>query len=432
MDLTAIMYFTYTFTAIGIVAVVSSVAYFFTSIGKNVDRLKTRQPVPKVQNPAFLRTAVAAAGGALGQLHDEQVETIEEGEVFFERLLDDIDAARETITITTYVWRANATAQQFFSALKRAAARGVTVMLIVDSYGGSSVSRRLLRELTEAGISVGLYHPFEVGKISRYHMRTHRRAFIFDATHAYVGGMAISDEWLQPVGHPERVYTDLMYRIEGEPVLYIQHAFGELWASIKNEVLILPDIPAQQHSPQPDNFIHLSHAPQLDVHPLTYLMWTACAAARDSIDLCSPYFVPGVSVLNILMEKARSGVATTLYLQGPSELSFTKMVTESYYRMLLEAGVRIYEYQPRYLHTKLLVIDRCFTLVGSANYDIRSQRLNQENVLGYVSEGFAASQLAVIEKYREASTEVRPEDCAKLSRFARARNYALRLFSEQF
>ena len=129
------------------------------------------------------------------------------------------------------------------------------------------------------------------------------------------------------------------------------------------------------------------------------MLWYSLLCARDEIIICTPYFVPGRRIMNVLVRQAKAGVKVKVLTQGTDELWFVRDTARQYYDELLAAGAEVFEYTQPHLHTKLVVIDKAWTLFGSANVDIRSQRINHENILCIQDKAIADKNLQVIKNY---------------------------------
>lgn len=416
---------------VGFLATFAFILYIFTSLGKNVHTLSIDGKVPSLRSPAFLETLSSITDATQHTIDPEAVEIITDNEVYAKRLLTEIEAATDSIAITTYVWEDDDLSDQVLNAFMEAASRGVKVYLLIDGFGGS-LSQSRLDQLRESGVQLQIFRAFKPGKISSYVARSHRRVFVFDGTVALMGGMAISRHWLRNHKEESFRYDDIMYTVRGPLVAAIAGSFGELWSA---EARVIPQLFAgvsEAPVAERPNALYLSHAPQVDVHPLTYLFWYSIMAAKEEIVISTPYFVPGKIITDILKKKAASGVKITIVTQGTSELWFVQATARSHYAEFLRAGVRIFEHQIPHLHTKASVYDNCFSIVGSANLDIRSQRINHENVLAVQSETFAAKNRAIIESYLKDAKEMHLEDWQQRPFWRGLFERFVRQFSEQF
>lgn len=418
------------FGAIGIVATITVFSILFTSIGKNVSTMEAAETPPPVTTDQFLSNIATTTGGNRCFLNTDNTEVLTRNDKFLEQLLEDIRQTHSTIAIMTYVWAYDDATKSIFDELKSAVARGVKVYLLIDSQG-STIKSAKIKELKQSGISIQLFRPFEVGKLTLFHSRTHRRAYIFDGDTAYFGGSAMTKRWLRQSLNNDFTYQDVMYRVKGEVVERIAGAFGEIWSTYANTVAENIYVHKGVRAPESNAFT-LIHSPRSDIHPLTSALWYSCAAAREEIVVITPYFVPGHALSTILCEQARAGIKVTLVTQGTAESKLVQYAARSYYDQLLEAGVRIYEHTKPHMHAKVLLIDNCFTLCGSANVDTRSQRINLEFVAGVQSTDFAEENKKLLADYEPFLEEITTEKRASVPFYKKWIEKSSHLVSEQF
>jgi cardiolipin synthase A/B len=417
---------------VGVLATISLLLFLFSSIGKNVHPLQVTESVPRVNTDQFLENLASIAGASRHHVNPDEIEIIAKNEEFRARLLATIEASTVSIAITTYVWKPDEATYEVFSALRRAVARGVSVYLLIDGMG-SSLGRRDIVALEEAGVRVSIFRALRLGKIIASFARTHRRVYLFDGELVFMGGAALAQTWLRENPPTRYRYFDVMYVLRGAIVRTIAGSFVTLWSANSTIVpQLFSPVPAPPPTLDRPNALYLAHAPQFDVHPLTYCYWYTIMAARKEMYLISPYFVPGHVLAELLIKKARAGVRVTILTQGTSELWYVQATARSYYLDFLSAGVRIFEYQKSHLHTKLSLYDGVLSIVGSANLDIRSQRLNYENVLVVQSKQFAARNEALLSEYLCDAVELRAEDWARRPFWLGLYERAMRQFSEQF
>ena len=418
------------FGAIGFLSIITALTILFSSFGKNVSSIKTNDPIPAVSETQFLTNVSTASGGSTFRFEESSCVVLKENQQYQEQLFSDINEATESISIMTYIWSYDDSSEEMFSLLKSAVDRGVTVRLILDAHG-SSINNKQIAQLESAGIAVIKFRPFALGKLTLYYARTHRRAYIFDGQTAYFGGSAISKRWFKNTLPDDFTYIDIMYRVTGEAVKPIASAFGEIWSTYASDLAqnLYYEAPGVQ---LPANAFALNHIPRNDVHPLTSALWYACAAARKEIFIVTPYFVPGEALTHILCQQARNGVAIIIITQGTNESRYVRYAARSYYDELLAAGATIYEHKRPHLHTKVLVIDNHFSVVGSANFDIRSQRINHELVIGVQSRQFAEQNRHLETAYSADLKAITTESRSQEPFYKKIIERLAHLVSEQF
>jgi cardiolipin synthase len=295
----------------------------------------------------------------------------------YRRQLAAIDAARHHVHVQYYIFQPDYIGWQFREAMERAAARGVAVRFLYDAVGCMNLSRRFLAEMQAAGIHVACFIPFNL--LTRrwiYNFRNHRKIVIADGAVAYTGGANVGKEY---VGESDvGLWFDAQVELRGPAVLQLQRVFVGDWAFASGEELTGPElfpeaarcgtVAAQLAAGGPDGDAAVYHE----------LFFSAITNAVGCIRIATAYFVPSEAILVALATAARRGVDVQLILPARGTHRFVELAGQSYYQELLEAGVRIYEFIPGYLHSKVLTVDHRWSLVGSANLDNRSMKLNFE------------------------------------------------------
>jgi cardiolipin synthase A/B len=262
----------------------------------------------------------------------------------------------------------------------------------------------------EAGGIVAVFRPLRFGKLLRFHRRNHRRAIVIDGRIAFTGGAAVGDKWLGNARNTDE-WRDSMVRVTGCMAENLQSAFAELWAFTTGEMLTGDSFFHERHDTD-DRYadvrsVGLISSPSNEEHPLRLFFFLSFLAARERLWITSPYFVPDKHLREVVKRRARSGVDVRVLL--PNEHTDAKPIrkaSHSYYQELLDAGVRIFEYQPTMMHAKTVVVDGKWSVVGSANMDVRSKELNEENVLGILEQEFAEQLEHSFEKDLRQAVEI--------------------------
>ena len=326
-----------------------------------------------------------------------QARLLVDGGAKYEALLADVAAARHHVHLEYYIFYPDATGTALRDALVERARAGVQVRLLLDAVGSGKTPQRFFRALLEAGGEVAWFHPMRFGlRIWRrpwLNMRSHRKLVVIDGHIAYTGGINITDE------EDERLradaYRDLHVRVEGPVVSTLQLVFVEDWAYATGAAPVaLPPPPAQ---PGPVRVQVLVSGPDSSWETIHRLHVGAIHAARRRVWLVTPYFVPGEAARMALTSAALGGLDVRLVVPRVSDSRLVTLAARSYFDELLAAGVKIHEYGPRMLHTKALLCDDDLAIVGSANFDHRSFRLNFELSLLVHDPGVCAGLAELIE-----------------------------------
>lgn len=420
----------YPFAAIGAFATVRAAFSLFAETGRRPARMYTEH-TPPVDSPDFLRTLAALIGVPVRK--GGHVELLNNGDAWVERMLADFAAARETITFSAYTWEPGKLNDMIFDALTKRAQEGIRVRVLVDAVGGYKCPEEDMDRLRAAGGKVCIFRPLKIGKVDHFHLRNHRRAIVIDGRIGYTGGMAVSDQWLGDARNEDE-WRDIMVRVTGCLAQNVQSAFGEMWAYVCGEVLTGNDFfPETTEDESEIRSIAVVSSPSSEEQPLHLLFYKTFMAARERLWITTPYFVIDKHKRDVLAQRARAGVDVRILL--PSRHTDAKAVRRAghgAYDTLLEAGVRIYEFQPTMLHTKALVVDGKFAIVGSANMDIRSAELNEEAVFGILDEEFARKLESTFAADLARSMEFDLERWRQRSIGAKVLERVSGLFAEQY
>jgi cardiolipin synthase len=421
-----------TLAAIGAAATIAVIITLFFSVGRRPERLVPTQ-APAVDAPEFLAAVAGSAGTPLRK--GGTVHLLNNGVEFFPALLQALRAAKQTITFTVYIWEAGQASDQVSAALIERATAGVQVRVLLDSMGALHAPDDTIDAMKKAGVKVETFRPLRLGKLTRFHQRNHRRAIVIDGEVGFTGGMAVGDKWLGDADSKEH-WRDTMVKVTGPPAASLQSAFAPLWAYASGELL------AGRAFFRPDNvegdeggLLHtgLPSSPSSEDHPLRLFFVQSFAAARQRLYITTPYFVADASTRRLVEARARAGVDVRILL--PDEHTDAKpirLTSQRYYQEMMEAGIRVYEYQATMMHSKHVVVDGKWSIVGSANMDIRSKELNMENVLGVLDAGFGAEVEATFRKDLEKAREIRLEEWRRRGPWQRFKERVCALFEEQY
>jgi cardiolipin synthase len=376
----------------GAVTLSTIVLDMFVGLGRRPPVMRATQGLA-AGSPDFLRALSGALNAPLGS--GGTVAVLNNGREFYPALLEAIRAARRTINFSVFIWREGEPSDAIVAALVERARQGVQVRVLLDGFGGKGMPEASRQALRAAGVQVGTFRPLKFGQFTRYHRRNHRRAIVMDGAVAFTGGMAVAPDWLGDAENPEH-WRDLMVRLTGPAAAHVQSAFADVWAYSTGEVLAgesffpsraeaAPLVPAPAEAPPTQPLLHtsVSSAPSKEDHPLGLLYLLTFAGARQRLYVTTPYFMPDRTMRTVLIERARAGVDVRLLLPNEhTDAAPVRLATQRHYEELLAGGVRIWEYQPTFLHAKAVVVDGTWSVLGSANLNVRSRELDHENVVG--------------------------------------------------
>jgi cardiolipin synthase len=313
--------------------------------------------------------------GGMPLSHCTDIQLLVDGGQTFESILAAIRAAKHHVHLEYYIFVDDAVGQQFVDALVERAQAGVEVRLLVDAVG-SSLSARSLRRLKKAGVAVAFFHRVAAFRLRPLlNMRSHRKIVICDGRVGFTGGINITrdeDERINPLA-----YRDTHVRLEGLAVRWLQIVFLEDWHYTTDEGptsdAYFPDSAEGVHPVQ-----ILASGPDNSEEAIKRMYFAAITGAEQRVLICTPYFVPDEAMLLALTTAALRGVDVRVIVPERTDSRLVTEAARSYFDEMLRAGVRVYEYLPRMLHAKTMVVDDLLCAVGTANLDNRSFRLNFE------------------------------------------------------
>ena len=319
---------------------------------------------------------------------------LSDNEQFFERMLQAIEAASAYVLLEMYLVESGIIAGRFVEALGRAARRGVRVCVVFDGFGSLGLGSSYRRMLTEAKVELRTFNPVSLRTRLQNFLRDHRKLLLVDGRVAFVGGVGLTDEFALP-GRPGQPWRDLVVEITGPVVTDWQRAFDRTWRR-SGAPLGLPDL--HVCDPFPDGAegrVALSEARERSM--LANGVVRRIEAARSRAWIMSAYFVPSRRFRKALRRAARRGVDVRLLVPGPlTDHPWVRHAARRFYGKMLRSNVRIFEYQPRMLHAKLILCDD-WVSVGSSNLDRWSFKWNLEANQEVQDPAFAAVAAGVFE-----------------------------------
>lgn len=309
-----------------------------------------------------------------------QVQLITSGEEMFQQLCVAIEDASSSIRLSTYIFGNDEVGKDLIARLARKARQGVEVKLLLDGMGSFGRNRTVCKPLRKAGGDVAVFLPvLPLQTHWSANLRNHRKLAIFDHEMAIIGGQNLDTRFIGPTPTPDR-FDDCAVTITGPSVAEINRLFAGDWGfATRRPATDFLEQGFRCPLPCGDSRLQVvASGPDVPKDPLYEEILKIIQEARDEVVLVTPYFVPDEVIFRSLMVKAHSGKRVTLITPERSNHSFLDQARNSYLRDLQEAGVRIYGYQPRMLHAKVIWVDGRIALVGSANVDQRSLFLNFE------------------------------------------------------
>ncbi len=381
-------------------------------------------------DPALSLAEIAVRSNEAPPLACEDVTLYHRGGAAYEAILEAVRGATHHVHLEYYIFEDGRFARELSDALVERSHAGVAVRLLVDGFGGS-IPRALSRRLRGAGIALAEFNPIALSRFrpSLLNFRTHRKIVVVDGEIGFTGGMNVSDS------HDDRVrgaeaFRDTHVRIRGDAVRALALVFLEDWAFATGETPVDARVlPAPRGEGTHLAQIVASGPDVGDVAVIHLQQFSAIASATSRVWLTTAYFVPDEPMLVALRSAARRGVDVRILLPEAGDHPFVAAAGRSYFPELLAAGVRIFAYGPRVLHAKTLVVDHHYALVGTANFDNRSFRLNFEVCAAFFEEDIADELAAAFEADLEHAREVTPASIEGASVVARLGEATARIFA---
>jgi cardiolipin synthase len=419
----------FVFVVAGMIAILAVILELFSSLGDQPEK-RWATSLPAVHEEDFL-TAISRVvnapveqGGKIGILNN--------GKDFMPALLEAIRGAQKTINFTVYIWNDGKMSEQILDAFLERAKAGVQIRLLLDGFGGLGAPEARMEELRRAGAMVAIFRSFHLGKFTRFHRRTHCRAIVIDGKIGFTGGMSVDDQWLGDAQNPEE-WRDMMFRMTGRMAESLQGVFAQLWTGTVGEVLVGKDFyPDIQDTNSRSRYVSIESSPSSDTEPLEPFYWLSVSAAKKKLYLTYPYAIPDHHLRETLVRQAQAGVDVRMLLPAKIDSRITQWASNSYYKEYLKAGIKIYEYKKVLLHSKVLIVDGEWSIIGSANLDIRSKVLNEENVFGILDAGFASKLEAVFSADLARAKEVKLEHWEKRGLITRSIEWFFDIFKKQY
>ncbi len=349
-----------------------------------------------VHDAQFLRSMGQLMGP--GIVPGNKITSLINGDQIFPAMLSAIQGAQKSITLETYIYFSGQVGREFSEALAERAQSGVKVHVVMDWLGSRRIDPAYLDSMRKAGVEIIRYNPLVWYSPLRLNHRNHRKLLIVDGKVGFTGGVGFGDEWLGNADSPEH-WRDSHFRLEGPAVGQMQAAFMDNWMKSSARVLDGEDYFPELY-PAGDAFTQVFYSSPKDGAESVRLMYLlSIAAARKNIRLSASYFIPGDLTTEELVDACERGVKVEIIVPGArTDSPLVRYASRGKWGPLLKAGVKIYEYQPTMYHCKSMVIDDVWVSVGSANFDNRSFRLNDEANMNVFSPAFATEQIELFEK----------------------------------
>ncbi|RMA66058.1 cardiolipin synthase [Ulvibacter antarcticus] len=322
---------------------------------------------------------------------NNSVKILVNGESKFPKVFEILETAKNHIHIEYYIFNDDEIGREFIEILIKKAKEGVKVRFMYDDFGSRNIRKKQLPRMREAGVDIFPFYEIKLYAFAnRINYRNHRKIIVIDGVSAFVGGINVSDNYVNKDGK-ELYWRDTHLELKGPVVSYLQYIFITDWnycaaAKLEPNEAYFPKF--DTHITQENKVAQIAASGPDSDHPhIEFSLIQAIHLAQEEILITTPYFIPGENLMDALIIAAGSGINIKLLVPGVSDSRLVNNAARSYYGPLLKAGVEIYLYQKGFIHAKTMVTDRQLSIVGTANMDIRSFDLNFEvNALIYDEE----------------------------------------------
>jgi cardiolipin synthase len=338
------------------------------------------------------------------------VEPLVNGDEAYPAMLEAIRQARRSVSLMTYIFDRDEAGLSFARALGEAVARGIEVRVLIDATGTRYSWPSILRTLRHEKVKHAQFLPyFALSHLLALNLRSHRKILVADGVVGFTGGMNIR------IGHclkskPRHPVQDLHFRVTGSLVTQLQEAFADDWRFTTGEALRGDAWFPKPAKSGPVLGRGVIDGPDENFEKLRWTLLGALALARQSVQIVTPYFLPDTGIVSALNLAALRGVEVDIILPSKSNLPPVGWASQAMWWQVLEHGCRIWLTPPPFDHSKLMLVDGCWVLFGSANWDARSLRLNFEYNLECYDAGLARRVGALIEAKRNPARQVTLEE----------------------
>ena len=362
-------------------------------------------------------------------LPGNSIEVLVGGAHAYPAMLEAIEAARSSIMLASYIFNGDGIGADFVAALERATKRGVAVRVLVDDVDARFSRNSACKPLRSAGVPVGVFNPPVVpARLNAINLRNHRKILVVDGTLGFTGGMNIDRRYWRPEA-PGEAYRDLHFRLRGPVVAQLAEVFADDWQFTTEEALrgapwFVPIAPAG-----PCLARVIEAGPDEHFESLRWAIVGGLDAAQRSVRVVTPYFIPDAALITALNAAALRGIEVDIVLPAVSDIPHVHWAAYGQLWQVLDHGCRVWSSSGPFDHSKLMVVDGAWTLLGSANWDARSLRLNFELNAECYSVELGAYMEGLVQARINAARRITLEEMNARSLPVKLRDGVARLFA---
>lgn len=352
------------------------------------------------------------------------------GEETFSTLLKELKKAKHHIHMEYYIYRADDIGREIQRTLIDKARSGVDVRFMFDAVGSLGLPKTFINELLDAGVKVGIYGKVKfLALSSRVNYRNHRKIVVVDGKTGFIGGLNVGDEYLSRSA-TYGFWRDTHMLIRGEAVRSLQVIFLQDWQYVTGDKIMEPEYLTPNMEEGCKGAVQIvPSGPDNESSTMKNIFFAMITSAKKSVWLATPYFIPDEDILTALRVAAMSGVDVRILFPAKADKKLPFLASHSYFQSLLDVGVKIFEYEKGFLHSKLLIADGEVATIGTTNMDMRSFHLNFEVNALLVQTDSIAKLVKEFERDLLFAKLIEKEVFMKKRLFVRFMESAARLFS---
>jgi cardiolipin synthase A/B len=361
-------------------------------------------------------------------LSGNDVELLLNGENAYKAMIEAIDSAEKSVTLSTYIFSYDEVGLLFLKALKKATQRGVEVRVLIDNIGANYSLKSMYKILKKNRIKTKKFNPTFIPLATRFiNLRNHRKLMVVDGNIGFTGGMNIHVENLLKLNQKNQI-QDIHFKIKGPVVSQIQHTFVEDWEYAAGELLVGEAwFPQNQFNEGNVLCRGINNGPDELIRKQYQVVHAAIASAQKSIKIMTPYFLPDTSIINALNIASLRGVKIEILIPKPLTCSIISWAITAQIWQVLEWDCCVYHNPGPFDHSKIMVIDDCWSLIGSSNWDSRSFRLNYEFNIECYSKELSLKLIAYFNSKKDKSKKILKTDVDSRNLFIKTRDGIARM-----
>ena len=308
-----------------------------------------------------------------------KVDVLRNGDEVFPAMLEAIRSARRTIDLLAFQLGTGDIVEEFADALSERARAGVRVRVLVDAVGSRWLARAQVAAMRDAGVDLEYFRPVSSLRVWEHDNRTHRKVLVVDGAVGFAGGVNTSQEWTGNAQDPDH-WRDTHLRIQGPAVDGLVAAFSTDWADANRPICELDsEFPPEQEKVGDSVVQVVRGSDGSGWSDIANVLAALLTLAKRRVRITSAYFAPDESFVRLLCDAGQRGVDVEVLVPGTNaDQRFVQLAAEAQFEKLMDAGVRVWSYQPTMIHAKIVLVDDLVACVGSANFDRRSMKLNHE------------------------------------------------------